>query len=227
MGISRYARALVTQQSGGGGGGEAGLGALTVGTPAYYSNRTNHGVAVPTAEVGDEVFIVAGHRQTGAALNLTATGFTRVAQVVDGISCTAVFQRTIDGSEDDYFIVTAGRSTYGMQTTILVSGGIGAGTIDTATSYESSVTSITPPALTSTAPKGGFTLFFEHDNESFLTTALPQEIERDDGTTSANYRQLINYQFVGADGTNNIPLGDLTIDGNGSIASIVWAVPIP
>ena len=215
----------MTQQSGGG-GNTAILGALTVGTPVFYAAR-NHFIPVPTAEVGDEVFIVAGHRQTGAALSLTATGFTQVAQVVGGISCTTILQRTIDGSEGANFTVTAGRASYGMQTTILVSGGIGAGTIDTATSYESSVTSITPPALTSTAPKGGFTLFFEHDNESFLTTALPQEIERDDGTTSANYRQLINYQFVGADATNNIPLGDLTTDGSGAMASIVWAVPIP
>jgi hypothetical protein len=216
----------VTQQSGGGGGGGPRLGALTVGTPVFYS-ATNHFIPVPTAEVGDEVFIVAGHRQTGAPLNLTATGFTRVAQVVGGISCTAVFHRTIDGSEGANFTVTAGRSTFGMQTTILVSGGIGAGTIDTATRYEAFVTSITPPALTSTAPKGGFTLFFHHGAQSFLTTPLPQEIERDEGTANANYRQLINYQFVGADATNNIPLGDLTINGNGGIASIVWAVPIP
>jgi len=225
VGISRYARALVTQQSGGG-GNTAILGALTVGTPVFYAAR-NHFIPVPTAEVGDEVFIVAGHRQTGAALSLTATGFTQVAQVVGGISCTTILKRTIDGSEGTNFTVTAGKSTYGMQTTILVSGGIGAGTIDTATSYEANVSSITPPALTSTAPKGGFTLFFHHGAESFLTTALPQEIERDDGTTNANYRQLINYQFVGADATNNIPLGDLTMDGSGAMASIVWAVPIP
>ncbi len=215
------------------GGGSIGplFGAITVGTPTYSSETTQFSVPMPVAAVGDELFVFSGHRGYGA-IDDSISGFTRVATVVGATaSRTSVFRRTVDGTEPaNLFVITSGFSSggraFGMQTTVLVSGGIGAAAIETATKTGSG-TFTTPPVLTSTAPKGGFTWFFQHNARDILTTALPEEILRSNGSPNPNYRQLLNYQDVTADGIDNVSVGDFTLGSSAQVDTIVFAISAP